>query len=127
VGPRVRGQTTHRSISPTGWDAVWDLNVGSLARGVAAGLFADMYDWRNIDSAAFLRDFPTWNGRFTTLEFLQKARDHNAAPLITANVFGGGYYDWADPKNKGAFVCQTVNPGGLAADWVRYINFVLQK
>ena len=124
--PWVRGQTTHRSISPPGWEAVWDLNVGSLARGVAVGLFADMYDWRNIDSAT-IRGLPTWNGRFTTLDFLQYARDHKAAPLITANVFGGGYYDQTDPKNKGTFICQTVNPGGLAADWVRYTNFILQK
>ena len=140
MGPRVRGQTTHRSISPTGWDAVWDLNVGSLARGVAAGLFADMYDWRENDTAAEKSDdlrkcekaaeqaYPTWMGRFTTLEFLQCARDHDAAPMITANAFGGGYYVWADPEHKGVtFVCQTVNPGGLAADWVRYVNFILQK
>ncbi|MHC4800328.1 MAG: GH39 family glycosyl hydrolase, partial [Planctomycetota bacterium] len=70
----------------------------------------------------------TWRGRYTTLEFLQYARDHNAIPLITANVFGGGYYDWSDPQNKGVpFVCQTVDPGGLAADWVRYTNIIIQK
>jgi len=105
---------------------IWDRTMGSMARGVAGGLDADCYDWRNIDSGSGWGT-PAWSGRYTTLEFLQQARDHGAAPLITANLFGGGYRDWADPNYPGVFVCQTVNPEGLAADWVRYTNHILQN
>jgi len=117
----VRGQSPYRSITTSGWAPLWDLTIGSLGRGVAGGLDADTYDWRNINSGA---NWGLSGGHFTTLEFLQQARDHNAGPMITANVFGGGYQD---PNNGNTFVCQTVNPEGLAADWVRYTNFIAQN
>jgi len=124
--PWVRGQCPYRSISSSGWGPIWDLTTGSLGRGLAGGLDADCYDWRDIDSGSGWGT-PVSSGRFTTLEFLQYARDHQAAALLTANAFGGGYRNWADPNNPGVFVCQYVNPEGLAADWVRYTNFILQN
>jgi len=124
--PWVRGQCPSRSVSPSAWGPIWDLTIGSLGRGLAGGLDADTYDWRDIDSGSGWGT-PAWSGRFTTLEFLQSARDHGSAPLITANAFGGGYRNWSDPVYPGVFVCQTVNPGGLAADWVRYTNFIVQR
>jgi len=126
--PGVRGQCPYRSLAPGtyGWEPVWDLTIGSLGRGLAGGLDADTYDWRDIDSGSGWGT-PAWSGEFTTLQFLQYARDHQAVPLITANVFGGGYRNWSDPNYPGVFVCQTVNPDGLAADWVRFTNFILQN
>lgn len=126
--PWVRGQCPYRSVSTgsSGWDGIWDLSVGSMGRGLAGGLDADTYDWRDIDSGSGWGT-PTWSGRFTTLELLQQARDHNNALVITANAFGGGYRDWANPTYPGVFVCQTVNPDGLAADWLRYTNVIVQN
>ncbi len=123
--PWTRGQCPYRSVAAGtwAWDALWDLTIGSMGRGLAGGLDADCYDWRDIDSGSGWGT-PEWSGRFTTLEFLQAARDHNATPVITANAFGGGYRDWT---RDGVFVCQTVNPDGLATDWVRYTNFIVQN
>ncbi len=124
--PWVRGQCPFRSVGGDEWGVIWDRTIGSNARGVAGGLDADCYDWRNIDSGSGWGT-PAWSGRYSTLEFLQQARDHEAAPLITANLFGGGYRNWAHPTYPGVFVCQSVNPDGLAADWVRYTNFIVQN
>lgn len=117
----VRGQCPYRQISTTGYAQLWDITEGSLARGLAGGLDADTYDWRDIASGA---NWGLGGGAFTTLEFLQNSRDHQASPMLTANVFGGGYKDEA---NQGVFVCQTDNPEALAADWVRYTNIILQN
>lgn len=117
----VRGQCPYRMISTTGYPLLWDITEGSLARGLAGGLDADTYDWRDIYSGS---NWGQGGGAFTTLEFLQYARDYGASPMLTANMFGGGYRDEA---NDGVFVCQTDNPEGLAADWVRYTNVILQN
>ncbi len=117
--PWVRGQCPYRWVPASGYAALWDLTSGAMARGVAGGLDADTYDWRNIYSGS---KYAVSGGLFTTLEFLQSARDHDAVPLITANLFGGGY---VDPNQGNAFVCVTDNPDGLAADYVRYTNFVV--
>jgi hypothetical protein len=123
--PWVRGQCPFRSLGPDQWEPTWDLGIGSMARGIGGGLDADCYDWRDSDSGSGWGT-PAWSGRYTTLQFLQYARDHQAAPLVTANAFGGGYRDWSDPDRPGVFVCQTDNPDGLAADWVRYTNIIVQ-
>lgn len=117
--PGVRGQNPNRHFTQSAWDALWDLNIGSSGRGLAGGLDADTYDWRDLDSGA------NWGLRgehFTTLQFLQAARDHACDPLLTTNVFGGGYQDPAD----GTFICQYDNAEGLATDWIRYTNMILQ-
>lgn len=124
----VRGQCPYRSLAPGtyGWEPVWDLAFGSMGRGLAGGLDADCYDWRDIDSGSGWGT-PRWSGEFDSLQFLKYARDHQATPLLTANAFGGGYRDWANPTNPGVFVCQAVTPDALAADWVRYTNFIVQN
>jgi len=119
--PWVRGQNPYRSIPASGYATVWSLAAEASGRGLAGGLDADTYDWRNIHSGA---NWGLTGGYFTTLEFLQHARDYSSAPLFTANMFGGGY---RDPAQDDAFVCQTDNPEGLAADWVRYANFIVRN
>ncbi len=116
----VRGQCPFRSVSTEGAGVLWDLTLGSGARGLAGGLDADTYDWRDVNSGA---NWGLSGGHFTTLEFLEFARDHEGEPLLTANMFGGGYQDAVD----GTFVCQTDNPEELAADWVRYTNVIAQN
>lgn len=115
--PWVRGQCPYRWMKAAEYTALWQLAIGAMGRGVGGGLDADTYDWRDIFSGS---KYGAGGGRFTTLEFLQHARDHNAVPMITANMFGGGYLDGTK-----AFVCVTDNPDGLAADYVRYTNIIL--
>lgn len=116
----VRGQNPYRMLSATAANSLWDLTIGSSGRGLAGGLDADTYDWRDINSGS---NWGSGGEEFTTLEFLVLARDHDVWPLLTANLFGGGYIDTGD----GTFICQTDNPDGLAADWVRYTNIILQN
>jgi len=113
----VRGQCPYRWVKADQYQALWALTRGAMGRGVGGGLDADNYDWRDINSGC---RYGKTGGQFTTLEFLQHARDYDAAPLVTANMFGGGYLD----ENK-AFVSVTDNPDGLAADYVRYTNVIL--
>jgi len=122
----VRGLCPYRSVASSAWEPLWNLAAGSMGRGLGGGLDADTYDWRDIDSGSGWGT-PTSSGAFTTLEFLQAARDRNAAPVLTANLLGGGYRNWSDPNYPGVFVCQTANPEGLAADWVRYTNIIAQS
>ncbi len=126
--PNVRGQCPYRwiradnkyhSTHSAAYEALWELTRGAMARGVGGGLDADTYDWRDINSGCW---YGLLGGKFTTLEFLQHARDYDADPMITANMFGGGYTD-----EDRAFVCVIDNPDGLAADWIRYTNIILQN
>jgi hypothetical protein len=117
ISPAVRGQNTYRTIGQKGWDAIFPLTRGSMARGLAGGLDADTYDWRDRDSGS------EWGARRampTTLEFLEKCRDYDCAPMITANMFAGG-----ERKEDGRWLCQADEPGKLAADWLRYCNFIV--
>lgn len=116
----VRGQNPYRMISTSQYPNLWQITEGSCGRGLAGGLDADTYDWRDIYSGS---PWGQGGGRFTTLQFLRYARDYNAYPLITANAFGGGSIDPAD----NTFNCVYDNPEGLAADWVRYTNIILQN
>lgn len=123
----VRGQNPYRLLSKNAGDALWEITENTSSRGVAGGLDADSYDWRDIDSGA------PWGVRghkYTTLEFLRESRDANSWPQFTANVVGGGtvvpggpwgdyyVYDTSTPVNI---------PAEMAADWVRYTNRILQN
>lgn len=113
----VRGQNPYRNGKNTPDN--FAICRGALARGPAGGLDADTYDWRDVDSGV-------WNKgpRYTTLEWLELVRDHDCEPLVTVNCIGGGRLD-----ESGTFECalgDLERTAGLAADWVRYCNFILQ-
>jgi hypothetical protein len=119
----VRGQPTYRSMNQADYVNLFRITEGSSARGLAGGLDADTYDWRDHDSGS------GWGDRganFTTLEYLRMCRDYNAWPVLTANVFGGGYL-----LDDGTWQCEldnwNVSAAQLAADWVRYTNIILQN
>ncbi len=119
----VRGQPTYRSIKNEDYQNLFALTRGSSARGLAGGLDADTYDWRDYDSGS------AWGNRnenFTTLEFLRNCREYNCWSVLTANVFGGGYL-----LGDGTWQCEIdnwdVSAAQLAADWVRYTNIILQN
>ncbi len=54
----------------------------SSMRGVAGGLWADSYDWKNLTGI--------YLGPQTTLDMLREARDRNTEFVITANCRGIG-------------------------------------
>ena len=66
------------------------------------------------------------NPPLTTLEFLRQARDQNAQVVLTANVRGIGTSRMGD----GDFQYTDNSVGtlaSLAADWVRYTNYIVQN
>lgn len=112
----VRGHNAHRNVA--NWGTHFNLARGGTIRGVAGGLDADAYDWRDIQSGS------EWGNRFgdypTTLSFLFNAYNHDAEPIFTASVFGGGAR-----QPDGTFKLEYDNPEALAADWVRYTNIIV--
>lgn len=95
-----------------GWS--YDLAHRTSLRGVAGGLDADSYDWRNLGSGIH-GDSDQY--RWTTLDYLRKVRDLEARPLFTANVLGFGDYSIIHED--------AADMAALAADWVRYTNVIV--
>ncbi len=133
----VRGQNPYRSMDAVGFNAAFNMSKPSLMRGIAGGLDADTYDWRVYNSGSKW-GATAWGTLVTTLDYLRRCRDTRSEPLLTANIFGGGY-----TNESGTMICQfdnftnRYNPGGwgtnavtgtaaqLAADWVRYCNLIV--
>ena len=98
-----------------------DLSKNAIVRGVAGGLDADTYNWEDLTDNYGINSPP-----LTTLEFLRQARDQNAHVLLTANVrgigtgvAGGRTFQYTDTS------VDTL--AGLAANWVRYTNYIVQN
>jgi len=90
---------------------------GSALRGVAGGLYADMYDWKRRN------DMP----RPPTLEFLRWARDFDCELYVTANTRGLTIPDPNLPTtHRIYYTTDTAVLVTLAADWVRYTNHIVQ-
>lgn len=125
--PGVRGQNPYRNLTTAGWNNLWDLTEGTSSRGVAGGLDADSYDWRDLDSGA---PWGARNNTWSTLEFLRETRDRGSWPQFTANVVGGGSVATGGPWGD-YYIYDTSTPvsvpAQLAADWVRYTNRILQN
>lgn len=89
---------------------------GSALRGVAAGLYADLYDWRVRNNEP----------RPPTLEFLRYARDTNANLFITVNTRGLVEPDPLDPTKTRYYDTEIDTLAPLAGDWVHYVNRIAQ-
>jgi hypothetical protein len=99
-----------------------ELAKNASVRGVAGGLDADTYNWKDLtDGFGSERDNPP----ITTLKFLRRARDYNTQVVLTANARGigsGGDIDAFQYTDK-----SVGSLAGLAADWVRYTNYIVQN
>lgn len=89
---------------------------GSALRGVAGGLYADLYDWKVRNNEP----------RPPTLEFLRYARNHNANLFITVNTRGLVVPNPLTPGRVDYYTSDTTTLARLAGDWVRYTNRIAQ-
>lgn len=124
----VIGNATRLDTFPNGlrlWDKLWAVLDNTCARGIAGGLDADTYNWKDMSAQGAGHTGTPGPDVPTTLTWMRLARDHNAMPLLTINPRGvgpveaSGYcrFYYADTS------LETVKK--LAADWVRYINHIL--
>jgi hypothetical protein len=121
--PGVRGQALpsineFRAGAALGTQMSLDVARGSSIRGVAGGLEADFYDWRNRNN----------DQRATTLDYLEYARDYNSELVITTNIRGLAEPDPTTPDtgDRRFYDTSISTLSSLAADWVRYTNVIAQ-
>ena len=101
---------------------VLDVSRGSSIRGVAGGLEADTYNWKDRTG----RDVGSSSGKKgrPTLEFLRESRDYDCELIVTANVRGVGQgvnVNWQQTDTSPSTLA------ALAADWVYYTNYIVQN
>ena len=118
--PGVRGMaiadnTINRSTYWYGIPQSLEVSTGSSLRGVAAGLYADLYDWRVRNNEP----------RPTTLEFLRYARNTNTNLVVTANTRGLVEPDPNDSTKTRYYTTDITTLSTLAANWVRYVNHIV--
>lgn len=107
-------------------DRVWEIVGGSSVRGIAGGMDADTYNWKDMSGQGVGHSGTPGPDVPTTLMWMRRARDHRPAmPVITVNTRGTG------PLSSSGwctfYYTDTSLPPliPLAADWVRYVNFIL--
>lgn len=98
---------------------------GSSLRGVAGGLYADLYDWRTRVSTHMGPD--NTQHRPPTLEYLRWARDTKTNLFITANARGLVQNDPTTAGKMRYYTTDTVVLARLAGDWVRYTNRIARE
>ena len=99
-----------------------EVSYDTLMRGVAGGLEADVYNWKNLTAPGagpYLTTVPT------TFGYLSEASERNSQPLVTVNTRGiGSCSTWGDFTYTDT---STATLTQLAADWVRYTNVIAQN
>jgi autotransporter-associated beta strand protein len=101
---------------------IWELSYNSSVRGVAGGSNAETYNWE--DRSGFNCDSHNYHDT-TTLTFLESVRDHGTSPLFTANCRGTGVYNSGNPYGWNYTDMSQATVAKLAAEWVRYTNYIL--
>jgi hypothetical protein len=117
ISPGVRGLAiADNTINRTGYfigiPDTLEVVTGSALRGVAGGLYADLYDWRVRNNEP----------RPTTLQFQRYARDHRANLFVTVNTRGLVEPDPLQPGKTRYYTTSPLTLSSLAGDWVRYAN-----
>lgn len=121
----IGGATRLNPMSSAVWLKQWDVLDKTSARGIAGGLDADTYNWKDLSGQGVGHQGSPTPEQATTLAWMRLVRDHRSEPLLTANVRGigplssSGYCRFYYSDTSIATV-QT-----LAADWVRYVNYIL--
>jgi hypothetical protein len=121
----IIGNATHYGFNSQAWSKTWDILYDTCARGIAGGLDADTYNWKDLSGQGVGHTGSPGPNVHTTLEWMRLIRDHRSIPLVTINTKGigplsaSGYcrFYYTDTS------IETLKK--LAADWVRYVNFIL--
>lgn len=133
INAAVTGTVMHRGVigdatrldTQVATTKSWDILYNTFARGIAGGLDADTYNWKDMGGQGVGHTGTPPSTVPTTLDWMRKIRDHGSTALITANLRGigpvsaSGYGRFYYTDTSVATVKQ------LAADWVRYINYIL--
>jgi autotransporter-associated beta strand protein len=119
--PGVRGQavpavTIDRGDYITGIPKALAVSRGSSLRGVAGGLEADTFNWKNNNNSY----------RAGTLDYLRYSRDYDADLYITANIRGLVQPDPNSPGDQRFYDTSIPTLASIAGDWVRYTNRIAQ-
>ena len=123
INPGIRGAALsdqsldrHDNSDQTGILPTLKLAAGSSLRGVAGGLFAEVYDWRTRNEQP----------RPSTLQFQRWARDTSCTLYVTVNMRGLTKPDPEKPGFRMFYTTETAVLANMAAEWVRYTNHITQ-
>jgi hypothetical protein len=97
------------------------VSEGTMLRGLAAGLKAETYDWRN----RFEYGVPANGVGQPTIDFMRYDRDYNSSLIVTVNTRGLTRLVGTDACEYYDGNISTLS--SLAADWVRYTNYIVQN
>ncbi len=128
IRPEILGAATMNTWMSwwNGYLRIEEVATNTSIRGVAGGLDADTYNWKDLSGQNVGHGGqipPPWTC-FTTLEFMRRARNINSEVYITANVRGIGSY--SSPLSSFYYTDTSVEiVKKLAEDWVRYVNLIL--
>lgn len=132
VGPRVhRGVIGNATL--LGWapeanrigEKLWKILDKTCARGIAGGLDADTYNWKDMGGQGVGHVGVPNSSVLTTLEWMRLVRNHRSIPLITANCRGIGPVEASGYCRFYYTDTSTATMARLASDWVRYVNYIL--
>jgi len=103
------------------WNKVWDILPNTTVRGLEGGT----YNWKDLSGQAVGHSGDPGPEIPTTLDWMRLVRDHNSMPLVQIDLRGIGPLEssgWCTFYFSDTSL-ETVRQ--LAADWVRYTNFIL--
>lgn len=121
----VIGNATILGMTSAARARLWDVLYDTCARGIAGGLDADTYNWKDMSGQGVGHTGVPGPEVTTTLEWMRLIRDHRSTPLITANTKGIGPLA-ASGYGRFYYTDTSIETlKKLAADWVRYVNFIL--
>ena len=107
-------------------ERVWDVVGGSSVRGIAGGMDADTYNWKDMSGQGVGHAGTPGPDVPTTFMWMCDVRDRRPAiPVITVNTRGTGPLSssgWCTFYYTDTSLPPLVT---LAADWVRYVNGIL--
>ena len=91
IDRNIIGNASHLDPSkPAAYEKLWAVLDDTAARGIAGGLDADTYNWKDMSGACVGHTGSPGPNVQTTLSWLKRARDHNSTAILTVNCRGTG-------------------------------------
>lgn len=128
ISSLIYGNATRLDVAgsyPSAMQKVWEAVAGTSARGIAGGLDADTYNWKDMSGQGVGHTGAPPPSVPTTLGWLQSVRDRGATPVVTANLRGIGPLESSGYSRFYYTDTSIGTVSALAVDWLRYINHIL--